>query len=175
MRFSFAKWSALATAASSLVVEAESSSSESSSSSIFTLCPWWWWAAARPSGLSAGDDPRWLPLTAPNASAERMPASDVTTLASVLRSAFQPKAVQRRRIDQSLEADWFVINSRFRRLPGDETFCPEAERAALAADERSPRSRKLADVKSWDDGDSDFLSPAGFRSDCTAGRWESTQ
>lgn len=32
------------------------------------------------------------------------------------------------------------------RMPGDETFCPEAERAALAADERSPRKRKLADV-----------------------------
>ena len=55
-------------------------------------------------------------------------------------------------------------------IPGDETFCPEAERAALAAaaDERSPRRNKLADDSSWAEGESDFLSPAGFRSDCTA-------
>lgn len=116
MRFSFARWSALATAASSLVVEAESSSSESSSSSILTFCPpppppppplpprswwwwWWWWCRsalkAPRSGLSAGDAPRWfigLLLTPPKAS-ERMPANDVTTLANVLRSAFQPKAI----------------------------------------------------------------------------------
>jgi hypothetical protein len=33
-----------------------------------------------------------LALTAPKASAERMPANDVTTLANVLRSAFHAKA-----------------------------------------------------------------------------------
>ena len=198
MRFSLAKWSALATAASSLVVDAESSSSESSSSSILTFwallrswCWWWWWWRSERSlplifprsDRSAGDAPRWfiaLALTLPKASAERIPANDVTTLANVLRSVFQPKAIYIH-IRWMNYTYWFwwlmctiIDNSRLRR-PGDETFCPEAESAALAADERSPRKRKLADVKSCDDGDSDFLSPAGFRSDWTAGRWESTQ
>jgi len=67
----------------------------------------------------------------PAKASDLMVANDVTTLASVLRSAFHPKA-------------------------GDGTFWAEAD--------KSPRKNKLADVSN-DDGDSDFLSPAGFLSD----------
>jgi len=65
---------------------------------------------------------------------------------------------------------FFVLFLKRESVPGEEAFCPEAERAALAAEERSPpRRNRLADVKSWDEGESDFcLSPAGFLSDWTA-------
>ncbi len=50
-------------------------------------------------------------------------------------------------------------------IPGEGTFWPEAVRAAVA--DKSPRKNKLADDNS-DDGESDFLSLAGFLSDWTA-------
>jgi hypothetical protein len=43
-----------------------------------------------------------LALTLPKASAERIPANDVTTLANVLRSAFQPKALKKKKIHSNL-------------------------------------------------------------------------
>lgn len=118
--FSLARWRALATAASSLV---DPESSESSSSSSLTL--------------GTGEDVLLFnPAVPPKASTDLILASDVTTLASVLRSAFHSAV-------------------------GD-IFWPDTD---SAEPDRSPRHRCDAFIK---DGESDFLSPAGFRSDCTA-------